>query len=71
LDVIKEVSASLKVPLIASGGAGTLEDAKQAILRAEASAAAAGAMFVFHGKHQAVLITYPSRAEIEQALTPT
>ena len=27
-----------------------------------------GSMFVFHGPHRAVLITYPSRAELEEAL---
>ena len=33
-----------------------------------ASAVAAGSFFVFHGKHKAVLITYPSYAELEQIL---
>ena len=30
-----------------------------------ASAAAAGSMFVFHGKHKAVLINYPDQSELE------
>jgi cyclase len=31
-----------------------------------ASAVAAGSFFVFHGKHRAVLITYPEYAELER-----
>jgi cyclase len=34
-----------------------------------ASAVAAGSMFVFHGKHRAVLITYPSMQELEKAFS--
>lgn len=59
LDMIREASAALSVPLIAIGGVGTLEDIGAA-LRAGASAVAAGAFFVFHGPRRAVLITYPS-----------
>ncbi len=69
LDVIKEVSAAVGLPLIACGGADTISDIRAAIMTGEASAAAAGAMFVFHGKHQAVLITYPKRTEIEDAFS--
>jgi len=29
----------------------------------------AGSMFVFHGKHRAVLISYPTRAELDAALS--
>lgn len=64
LDCITEVSRSVPVPVLASGGAGTTQDL-EAALRAGASAVAASSMFVFHGKHRAVLITYPSRSAIE------
>lgn len=53
---------SLEVPVIAHGGAGSLEHVRQAF-NAGASAAAAGSLFVFTGKHRAVLINYPSTAE--------
>jgi cyclase len=67
LDMIREASGSIQVPLIAVGGAGSLSDIQQAIF-AGASAVAAGAFFVFHGPHRAVLITYPSYAELEELL---
>ncbi|OFY65944.1 MAG: imidazole glycerol phosphate synthase subunit HisF, partial [Bacteroidetes bacterium RBG_13_43_22] len=60
LELIKSVSSSVKVPVIACGGAGNLNDLKLAVSDGGASAAAAGSLFVFHGKRRAVLITYPS-----------
>ena len=64
LKLIHEAAAALSVPLIAVGGIGSLEDIKSAV-EAGASAVAAGAFFVFHGPHRAVLITYPKYRELE------
>jgi cyclase len=63
LDLIRAVSDGVPVPVLACGGAGGLDDLRDALV-AGASAVAAGSMFVFHGRHRAVLITYPARAEI-------
>jgi len=52
------------MPVIASGGAGKISHFKEAV-DSGASAASAGSMFVFHGKHRAVLISYPSQQEIK------
>jgi cyclase len=57
LDLIKNVSSAVNIPVIASGGAGKTEDFKNAV-EAGASAVSAGSMFVFYGKNKAVLITY-------------
>lgn len=46
LDLIREVSAAVDIPVIANGGCGTYEHMRQAI-EAGASAVAAGAMFQF------------------------
>ncbi len=64
VELINETSIRLPVPLIAVGGAGSLADMKAAV-DAGASAVAAGAFFVFHGPHRAVLITYPKYEELE------
>jgi imidazole glycerol-phosphate synthase subunit HisF len=37
-------------------------------VKSGAAAVAAGSMFVFHGRHRAVLITYPEPGELEQVL---
>ncbi|MFV8346792.1 AglZ/HisF2 family acetamidino modification protein [Flavobacterium sp. ZB4P13] len=61
--LIEQVSKLVSIPVVASGGAGKVSDFSNAI-ESGASAVAAGSMFVFHGKHKAVLITYPNRKEI-------
>jgi len=64
LPLIEEASRSIEVPLIAAGGAGSLADIRAAVA-AGANAVAAGAFFVFHGPHRAVLITYPRYEELK------
>lgn len=66
LELISEISASVQIPVIACSGANTPEDLDKAVNRAGASAVAAGSMFVFHGKHRAVLITYPDQTELKR-----
>lgn len=68
LELIREASTALSVPLIALGGVGSLQDIKAAVT-VGASAVAAGAFFVFHGPHRAVLITYPLYQELEFLLS--
>jgi cyclase len=63
LKLIEKVSGLVQIPLIATGGASKISDFSDAVKHG-ASAVAAGSMFVFHGKHKAVLITYPERNEL-------
>lgn len=65
LDLIEKVSNAVEIPVIASGGAGKVDDFDLALNQAGASAVAAGSMFVFHGKHRAVLISYPSQTDLK------
>lgn len=59
LELISKTLDSVDIPVIVAGGAGSIADFKAAA-NVGAKAMAAGAMFVFHGPHRAVLITYPS-----------
>lgn len=70
LDLIQQASRSIDVPLIAVGGVSSLTDIRAAV-DAGASAVAAGAFFVFHGPHRAVLITYPKYSELENLFKVT
>lgn len=63
LPLIESVAKGLEVPVIALGGAGKVEDFSLAV-KAGASAVAAGRLFVFKGPHKAILISYPSTAEL-------
>lgn len=65
--LISLVCQEVGVPVIASGGAGCVGDFAKAV-HAGASAVSAGSFFVFHGKHRAVLITYPEYKELEKTL---
>lgn len=59
-DLIHRLSQCVSVPIIASGGAGKVEDCVKAV-QYGASAAAAGSLFVFWGRNKAVLINYPDK----------
>ena len=67
VELIGQVANAVDVPLVACGGAGNVTDFKAAI-GAGASAVAAGSLFVYHGPHRAVLISYPDRRELEDLL---
>jgi cyclase len=67
IEVIKKISTSINVPLIALGGVSSISDIKNVIL-AGASAVAAGAFFVFQGPHNAVLISYPKSSDLENLI---
>lgn len=69
LELVKQVSAAVSIPLIACGGAASIKDFRLAIHEAGASAIAAGSMFVFYGKLQAVLINVPSPEELAEELS--
>ena len=65
LELIARVADAVRVPVVAVGGAGELAHFREAVDRG-ASAVGAGSMFVFHGRHRAVLITYPEYARLEK-----
>ena len=65
-ELIKQVAAAVDIPVVAHGGVGNFEHIKQAVEVAGASAVAAGSFFTFHGKHKAVLLTYPSYDELKK-----
>ena len=69
LNLVQRVSENVPVPVIACGGAGSVNDLVSVVSQGGAAAASAGSLFVFHGKHRAVLINFPSRSAIEQSFS--
>ena len=65
LAIIKSISDGVSVPVVASGGAGTIAHFRDAIFKAHASAVAAGSIFVFKGRERGILINYPSKELIK------
>ncbi len=68
IQLLKSVTESINIPVVACGGAGKLDDFREAVINGGASAVAAGSMFVFHGPHRAVLINYPTQEQLKQYL---
>lgn len=60
IDLIKSIANVVDIPVIALGGAGKLTDFREAIEYGGASAVAAGSRFVYYGRHNSVLINYPT-----------
>jgi cyclase len=67
LELIRTVSEAVTVPLIACGGAGSVQDFRKAV-DAGASACAAGSKVVYQAKKKGVLINFPSQSELREAL---
>lgn len=66
LTLLRNIASAVDTPVIGCGGAGTLDHLREAIGKTGINAVAAGSMFVFHGKHKAVLINYPTPAQLEE-----
>lgn len=65
LGLVQMVSSAVSIPVVACGGARELTDC-QKVVKAGASAAAAGSLFVFHGKLRGVLINYPTQQQLRE-----
>jgi cyclase len=66
IKLLEMVSNAVEIPIIGLGGAGCLQDLADAKNQTNVSGLAAGDLFIFHGKHKAVLITYPKYSELEK-----
>jgi imidazole glycerol-phosphate synthase subunit HisF len=66
LELIKKISESVTIPVVALGGAGRYSHFKDAVEIGKASAVAAGSIFIFHGSRKAVLISFPSKQDLKE-----
>jgi imidazole glycerol-phosphate synthase subunit HisF len=65
---LQKIAQSVSIPVIIGGGAGSVDDFRQAVIEGHASAVCAGSMFVFQRPHNAVLISYPSQKDLKEKL---
>jgi len=61
IDLIKQVTESVSIPVIIHGGAGNKKDVEDAVNIGHASAVALGSMVVYQNKDMGVLINYNNR----------
>ncbi len=70
LALVKAVTDAVRIPVIAHGGAGSLDDIVEVVGRAGASAVALGSMVVFQKKGCGVLVNFPDPSVLESKLAP-
>lgn len=68
LDLIHDVSSEVSIPVIACGGASSVQDMKKAVKEGGASAVAAGSMFVFKSEARGILINFPDQKTLKNEL---
>ena len=68
LEPINNISKAIEVPLVALGGAASIDDFVVAVQHG-AAAVSAGSMFVYQGVHKAVLISYITSDTLENKLS--
>lgn len=68
LELVKDVTAAVNIPVIAHGGAGTVAHIGAVVKQAGASAVALGSMVVFQKKGMGVLINFPDKNILNREL---
>lgn len=68
LELVKRVSEAVDIPVIAHGGAGSMDHIREVVREGGASAVALGSMVVFQRKGRGVLINFPARDHLEEVL---
>lgn len=68
IKLIRQVADAVSIPLVACGGAGSIEHFGEAVRQGGASAVAAGSLFVFSGPHKAVLINFPTQKDLHRII---
>jgi cyclase len=66
--LVAQVTKRVTIPVIAHGGAGTVQHIGDAVHKGGASAVALGSMVVFQGKDLGVLVNFPDHAELKRAI---
>jgi cyclase len=66
--LVKLVTQSVGVPVIAAGGAGSVDDMGDVVVNGGASAAAVGSLAVYQGKNRAVLINFPTPTQLKAVI---
>jgi cyclase len=68
IEITRRISDSVKVPVIANGGAGSIEHIGEVVKKGNASAVCLGSMVVYQQKGMGVLINFPDKEQLNQVL---
>ncbi len=67
-ELVKSVTEVVNIPVIAHGGAGTVEHIADVVKQAGAAAVALGSMVVFQKKDMGVLVNFPDESRLKEIL---
>jgi len=70
LDLIFKISNAVNIPVVALGGAGSINHMYQAYTDSFATGVAAGSLFIYHGPRRGILINYPDLNSINNIFEP-
>ncbi len=68
VELTQKVSEAVSIPLIAHGGAGSLQDISTVVRRGGADAVALGSLVVYQRKGLGVLVNFPDKQKLEEVL---
>ena len=69
VELLRTISGSVTIPVIALGGASNLENMKTTWQETNVNGLAAASMFLYQGRKKGLLINYPSRETIQSIFT--
>jgi cyclase len=68
INIIEKISNAVNIPVIANGGAASIEDIGKAVNQGCASAVCLGSMVVYQNKGMGVLVNFPNKTDLDKAL---
>ena len=68
INIIEKISNAVNIPVIANGGASSIEDIGKAVKQGNASAVSLGSMVVYQSKGMGVLVNFPDTEKLNTIL---
>jgi imidazole glycerol-phosphate synthase subunit HisF len=68
IELTKKVADAVRVPVIANGGAGSIEHIGEVVKKGNASAVCLGSMVVYQQKGMGVLVNFPDKKKLENVM---
>lgn len=68
LEILKRITSAVNIPVIASGGAGSVQHIGEVVSECNVSAVALGSMVVYQQKGFGVLVNFPDKERFQQIL---
>jgi cyclase len=69
MELVKRVAVAVSIPVIAHGGAGTIEHIEQVVKQSHAQAVGLGSMVVFQKRGMGVLVNFPDKSKLESVVS--